>query len=42
MPCLSVAAVYGGEQSGLNQMYYFRILNLEIITIVRLMVGGVS
>ena len=34
MPCFAVAAVYGGEQNGFNQMYYFRVLNLEIITTV--------
>ena len=32
MPCFAVAAVYSGEQNGLNQMYYFRIFNSEIIT----------
>ena len=32
MPCFAVAAVYGGEQNGLNQIYYFRTLSSEIIT----------
>jgi len=32
MPYFAVSAVYSGEQNGLNQMYYFRILNSEIIT----------
>ena len=31
MPCFAVAAAYCGEQNGLNQMYYFRIFNTEII-----------
>ncbi len=31
MPCFAVAAVYGGEQNGSNQIYYFRIFNSEII-----------
>ena len=31
MPCFAVAAVYGGEQNGFNQIYYFRIFNAEII-----------
>ena len=31
MPCFAVAAVYGGEQNGLNQIYYFRTLSSEII-----------
>ena len=32
MPCFAVAAVFGGEQNGLNQMYYFRVFNSEIIS----------
>jgi hypothetical protein len=31
LPCFAVAAVYSGEQNGMNQMYYFRALSLEII-----------
>ena len=31
MSCFAVAAVYGGEQNGFNQIYYFRIFNAEII-----------
>jgi hypothetical protein len=31
MPCFAVAAC-GGDQNGLNQRYYFRIFNPEIIS----------
>ena len=33
MPCFAVAAVYSGEQNGLHQMYYFRALSSEIISL---------
>ena len=31
VPCFSVAASHGGEKNGSNQIYYFRILNSEVI-----------
>ena len=40
MPCFAVANLYGGEQNGLNQIYYFRISNSEIILVQHLNLRG--
>lgn len=34
MPYFAVAAVYSGEQNGLNQIQHFRVLSSEILYLV--------